>query len=393
MFFRTLAALGALLFVPYGALAQDRIALVIGNGDYQNVTSVAHARDGAQVIESGLTEIGFDVQRLENATAAEMQAGIFEYTQRLADAEPGSIGFIYYVGHGAGTETDNYLLPADVVLDSAADLPVASVPMSTLLTPLDWDEEKKSIVVVDCCAGDPANVSSIGLAELLAADGNLVVFAAPLGGEAVQDTTFARQLADVMVQADPFLDLAAIELAASKSFYVSSALDPSEAPSRDPETLAWQQIESSDISADFVNFLETYPTGRHSDLAKTKLVALLATELAAAQQPAVDQPAAPVETSAVFFDVPLQNGDPEIVGQTLAELIKGNPLFPPVEGLPESYWKDQECSNCHDWQRANLCDQANTYLSDAGSQNLEKQHPYGGTFKQNLQSWARGGCE
>jgi hypothetical protein len=68
-------------------------------------------------------------------------------------------------------------------------------------------------------------------------------------------------------------------------------------------------------------------------------------------------------------------------------------LFPPVEGLPESYWKDQQCSNCHDWQRANLCVQANTYLSDVGSENLTKQHPYGGTFKQNLRSWARGGCE
>ncbi len=388
MFFRLLAAFWALSIAPLGALAQERIALVIANGEYQNVTPVAHARDAADAIESGLVEIGFDVQRLENATAAEMQASIFEYAQRLGQTARGSIGFVYYVGQGAAIDTRNYLLPADIVSDNPADLSVSAVDMSTLLTALNWDEEKKSILVFDCCAGDA------GFTEAIAADGNLVVFTSALGREAAQDATFAWQLADVMVQANPFLDLAAIELAASKSFFVSSALDPSEAPSRDPETVAWQAIENSDASADFVNFLESFPTGQYSDRAKTRLVALLADELATAQQQQpVDEPTAPAAPSAVFFDVPLEAGDPEVVGQTLAELIKGNPLFPPVEGLPESYWKDQQCSNCHDWQRANLCDQANTYLSDAGSENLSKQHPYGGTFKQNLRVWAQGGCE
>jgi len=74
-------------------------------------------------------------------------------------------------------------------------------------------------------------------------------------------------------------------------------------------------------------------------------------------------------------------------------LIEGTPLFPPVEGLPESFWKEQECSNCHEWEAANLCTQANSYLSEAGSVNLEKQHPYGGTFKVSLRNWAAGGCE
>ncbi len=390
MFFRLLAAFCALSSFPAVTFAQERIALVIGNESYQNVSSVAHAGESALAMEVGLSAIGFDVQRLEDASAAEMQAGIFDYTQRLEQAEQGSVGFVYYVGQGIGLGGENFLLPADIALDDVANLPVSAVAMSTLLSPLVWDQDKKSILVFDSYTGE---IEDGGFVETRAEDGNLVIFASPLPGEAAQNATFARQLAEVLVQADPFLDLAAIELAASKSLYVSSALDPEDPPVGDPETTAWQAIEKSVVSADFVKFLETYPNGDYSDLATSRLVALLADELAASAETAVEEPATELPATTVLFDVPLATGDPEIVGQTLAELIKGNPLFPPVEGLPESYWKDQQCSNCHDWQRVNLCEQANTYLSDAGSENLTKQHPYGGTFKQNLRSWAQGGCE
>ena len=97
--------------------------------------------------------------------------------------------------------------------------------------------------------------------------------------------------------------------------------------------------------------------------------------------------------TAVFFGQPLATGARGIAGKSIAELIKGSPLYPPVEGLPESYWKAEACTNCHQWSQANLCDQATYYTTDTGTGNQEKQHPYGGSFKQNLRVWAQGGCK
>ncbi len=161
---------------------------------------------------------------------------------------------------------------------------------------------------------------------------------------------------------------------------------------------AWETVRQSDASADVFEFIEQYPDSEFTKEAKALMIDLLWVELAtnapeaATEAPAEPEPAEPTVAS-VTFSAPLTQGAPEIVGRSLEELIAGNPLFPPVEGLPESFWKAQECSNCHEWQQSNLCDQANTYLTDAGSENLTKQHPYGGTFKQNLVVWANGGCE
>lgn len=184
------------------------------------------------------------------------------------------------------------------------------------------------------------------------------------------------------------------------------------------ETLAWEAVKDSSASADVFAFIESYPDGAYTKEAQALMIDLLWAEMASASPaPAAEEPVsedvvsdepvteevvnedvaaeepAPQDIVAVTFNMPLTQGAPAIVGKTIEELISGTPLFPPVEGLPESYWKTQDCSNCHEWEQANLCVQANTYLTDAGAENLVKEHPYGGTFKQNLRSWATDGCQ
>lgn len=158
------------------------------------------------------------------------------------------------------------------------------------------------------------------------------------------------------------------------------------------EALAWEAVKNSEASADVFAFIEEYPNGEFVKEAKARMIDLLWVEMAQNPVPA-SEITLQQEVVNVSFGAPLEVGAPEIIGKTIEELIAGSPLFPPVEGLPEEYWKEQECSNCHEWETANLCTQANTYLTDAGSENLTKQHPYGGTFKLNLRNWAVGGCQ
>lgn len=185
-------------------------------------------------------------------------------------------------------------------------------------------------------------------------------------------------------------------------------------PSPEDELAAWTAVQANATSTSVLAFLNDFPDGAFAQQARELFVDVLAQERGAPVETSPEpQPTAEAEPEvtapepetaqvdeteaqapvAVSFSAPLAQGDPAIVGKSLEELIKGSPLFPPIEGLPESYWQEVECSSCHQWEQANLCDQANTYLSDAGSANLTKQHPYGGTFKKNLVFWADGGCQ
>lgn len=161
------------------------------------------------------------------------------------------------------------------------------------------------------------------------------------------------------------------------------------------EALAWESVKDSDASADVFAFIERFPDGAFTKEAQALMIDLLWAEMAATGPAAEPEPEGTDGQLSVVvtFNEPLTVGDPEVVGRSLKELIEGRPLFPPVEGLPESYWKTETCSSCHEWEPANLCDQAKTYLSEAGAENLTKKHPYGGSFKQNLRSWAISGCE
>lgn len=184
------------------------------------------------------------------------------------------------------------------------------------------------------------------------------------------------------------------------------------------EKEAWEALTDDASPAQIMLFLEEHPGSAYETAAKRRLLDALESELATEPQAAPEQLPAPqaaaepdttpdatvsqaalpvdppaVDDGIVRFTVPLFHGESHVAGKSLEQLIKSSPSFPPVEGLPEEYWKEQTCSNCHEWNQANLCEQAGFYLRDDGKGSLTKQHPYGGTFKQNLRDWAEGDCQ
>ncbi len=183
----------------------------------------------------------------------------------------------------------------------------------------------------------------------------------------------------------------------------SPAATPRTAPT-EPEAAMLARAQESGARAEYEAYLDSYPDGVFAALARAELAALseAAQEPAAApaDAPGIEFSALPPQNEAegaggageITFDSPLAAALPEIGGKALSELIEGHPLFPPVEGLPESFWATRTCSGCHQWERQNLCDQGKTYLTPERAAMLKKQHPYGGAFKQAIRSWAEAGC-
>ncbi len=166
-----------------------------------------------------------------------------------------------------------------------------------------------------------------------------------------------------------------------------------------------QMFEAAQTAASIAGFeayLQEFPQGVFSEFAQNEIAALrddaskdpVGEGVTPAPEPApkVVQ-AAPEPQGAVTFNSPLTIGTEAVIGKSIASLVEGAPLFPPIEGLPEEFWKDKSCSTCHEWTRDRLCEQANVYLSLNAQRSLDKQHPYGGSLKQNLKAWAAGDCQ
>jgi hypothetical protein len=93
----------------------------------------------------------------------------------------------------------------------------------------------------------------------------------------------------------------------------------------------------------------------------------------------------------VRFSEPITSGPLPVNGHSLEELIKGVPLFPPIEGLDEGVWK-KPCGACHKWDRKTLCAQGAVYAKDPKAE-MRVPHPYGGPEKVAIAKWFRGGCQ
>lgn len=154
--------------------------------------------------------------------------------------------------------------------------------------------------------------------------------------------------------------------------------------------------------AGYQAYLNAYPDGVYAEFVRQEIAALR--QQTGTDPDAGDDPVQPPVVEAgvppngpeggpITFASPLVSDLAELSGRSLAQLADRSPLYPPVEGLPDAYWKDQNCSGCHQWTRDRLCQQANTYLNKSAQRSLDKQHPYGGVFKRSLKSWAAGGCQ
>mgnify|MGYP002682385454 CR=1 FL=1 len=98
---RILAALAAfaaaalLAVAPAGAA--KRIALVVGNDDYESLNKLGKAVNDSRAISQALGDIGFTVILAENATRREMNKRMSELDASIA---PGDTVFFFFAGHG-----------------------------------------------------------------------------------------------------------------------------------------------------------------------------------------------------------------------------------------------------------------------------------------------------
>ncbi|OQW53083.1 MAG: hypothetical protein A4S14_02260 [Proteobacteria bacterium SG_bin9] len=150
---RTLIAAALfVLAIANPALADRRVALVIGNSGYENVSRLANPSNDADVVTATLKNAGFDVvESRRNLKYNETRRLLRDFSEVARDAD---MAVIYYAGHGIEVDGNNYLIPVDASLERDVDVLDEAIPLDRLLLTID-PAKKLRLVILDACRDNP----------------------------------------------------------------------------------------------------------------------------------------------------------------------------------------------------------------------------------------------
>ena len=101
------------------ALADKRVALVIGNGAYVNEPHLPNPAHDAEDVSGALKRTGFEVIEGVDLTQAAMEDATIRFARASRNAD---VAVFYYSGHAMQFNGINFLMPIDAKLEDEADL-------------------------------------------------------------------------------------------------------------------------------------------------------------------------------------------------------------------------------------------------------------------------------
>lgn len=168
---------------------ERRVALVIGNDQYQTVPKLERAVADARAMGAELRRMGFEVMQYANLDRRRMNQAVGELVEKVSG---GGVGILFYAGHGVQVSGSNFLLPVDVQLSRADDLADEAIDMGRVMERLSTAKAKFTLMIIDACRDNPfprvagrSIGGSRGLTIPSAPDGLMVVYSAGVNEQAL----------------------------------------------------------------------------------------------------------------------------------------------------------------------------------------------------------------
>jgi TPR repeat protein len=201
-----LAGLSLSLVTWCGALAETRMALVIGNSNYAHGGRLSNPVNDAAAVAKALTSVGFQVVSKTDLGRDGLDDALKTFARDSGEAD---VALVYYAGHGMEIGGTNYLIPIDATLASDTDIEYEAVPVDRVLTAVGRAHRLK-VVILDACRNNPyvdtmrrtvaQRAISVGLARPVAASGMLIAYAAREGSTSADGTGADSPYATALVR-------------------------------------------------------------------------------------------------------------------------------------------------------------------------------------------------
>jgi Caspase domain len=142
-----------LIFIlPSGALAEKRVALVIGNGSYGHHAALPNVPNDVAAMAALFKAAKFDAVDVKyNLGVTELRRVLKEFASLAADAD---VATLFYAGHGIEVGQVNYLIPVDARLVTDFDIEDETVPLDRVLQAME-PTKRLRLVILDACRENP----------------------------------------------------------------------------------------------------------------------------------------------------------------------------------------------------------------------------------------------
>ncbi|MCP3390948.1 caspase family protein [Bradyrhizobium sp. CCGB12] len=199
------------------AIAERRVALVIGNSAYKNVSRLTNPANDATLVGGMFKKAGFDAVDIKlDLNVAEMRRALRDFGDKTRNAE---VAVIYYAGHGIELDGTNYLIPTDATLERDSDVLDETIALDRALFAVEPAKQLR-LVILDACRDNPfaktmkrtiaSRAIGRGLAKIEPTSPNtMIAFAAKAGSTASDGDSKNSPFAAALVERlpTPGLDL------------------------------------------------------------------------------------------------------------------------------------------------------------------------------------------
>ena len=312
-------AITGLLVSSNVAKADKRVAFVVGNGAYTNVTQLPNPPIDAKAMATVLRNVGFEVVEGTNLTRDKMTERLLEFGKKAQGAD---VAVFFYAGHGIAINGTNYLLPVDADIKSEMDVKLGSAINVDLTLDQTMADAKVKLVFLDACRDNPfaSKIKSnsatrsltvqSGLAEMKSGEGTLIAFATgpgqtALDGQEGTNSPFTRALMANITQPGVEIQQAMTKVRAQVneetnkgqlpwghtnligSVYLNPAPAADGAAAETPNTPVaaagsasevelefWRSIKDSNKPEELNAYLTNYPSGTFKSLALARIAEL-----------------------------------------------------------------------------------------------------------------------
>jgi hypothetical protein len=297
---------------------ERRVALVVGNADYEHTTPLRNPQNDAKDLAAALQRLGFDVVSVINGRGAAMADALARFSERLQGAD---VALFYYAGHGLQFSGRNYALPIDARLDNEFVFKREAFAVDDILASMEA-QAKISLVFLDACRNNPmaerlgrsvrgtdrGGTVARGLARMESRGNTLLMYGTAPGdiaedGEGrnspfaeallrhierpgvdielalkdvtsdVRQATRNRQRPERLSRLERhfmFLEGAAVGTAAVPALIPAPTAVAASDPGKD-DRLFWESIKDSRDPGLFRAYLNKFPTGMFAEIARARL--------------------------------------------------------------------------------------------------------------------------
>ncbi len=165
-------------------IAEERIALVIGNGAYLS-SRLENSENDSIGIKRTLENKGFEVIHKTNLNQKDFKKAIWDFAEVIKSFNGNVTALFYYAGHAVQIEGDNYLIPVDSRMSQQKDVELESINAQSIINSLSQATEGVKILIMDSCRNNPfrsySRDISGGLAQMSAPIGTFIAYSTAPG--------------------------------------------------------------------------------------------------------------------------------------------------------------------------------------------------------------------